>query len=400
MVNKYSNLENFFKSYITVDLDMFGRIRAFRQKWATKRIDSHTTNLDFLSGITMGVQPVRFSSLDEEMLANEVLRVDVKAIQTDLYRVEGIYRERRVHSNAIYQLLTYVLREGMVNKVDESYLMDTYLVMSYKMLTSMIVRRFEYSLDPRVANAVVEKMSRKFILKELGSWEKYLEYRGSFVMPGSKNGELLIKSYSAESTGIVIPSLQTNIKSTVNILMGLTMDVSGSDVMVDVSSLLTIENEEIVLSDIKNSMRVYSRRALESITSRGFSDDDYIYLISEISPNINISVFKSLLIAISEESVTDFKKINDIVEDTMTTMISYLTRTDNIALVRTSVLDALKMLKSYYGSSNVKDELVVSLKKRTMDLVLMSTTVKTSWKLTALNINFILYLVLVAIVKK
>jgi len=401
-VNMFSELDQFFKSYIDVDKDpgIYERLRAFRLKWVVKRIDANYTNADFLGGMTTGVQKVRFSSLDESMLANEVFRVDVKTMQSRLFMVKGMYREHRVHTKIYNQILVYLISYGLRNNVDEKYLMDAYLVMAYMMVTSMIVRRFDYPLDPRIAASVVEKMSDQFILKQLGSWEKYLEYRGSFVMPGSKNAVLLKEQYNADTTLLVIPSLQSNIKSTMNIIMGIVMDTHDGDIRVNTSSLLVLENEEVVLSDVKNSMSVYTRRALESITSRGFSNDDYVYLISELSPNINTSAFKTMLMNISEHTIDNFDLVNRLVEDIVSSMISYLTRTDNLSLVSTSLFDVLRLLKSYYASSNVKDELVISLKKDSMDLVLKSTTMKTSWVLTALNINLIIYIILVALTKK
>lgn len=57
VVNRYSNIEAFFKTYLDLDNDraIFDRLTQFRMEWSVKRIDSKSnqTNLDFLSGITI-----------------------------------------------------------------------------------------------------------------------------------------------------------------------------------------------------------------------------------------------------------------------------------------------------------------------------------------------------------
>lgn len=74
-------------------------------------------------------------------------------------------------------------------------------------------------------------------------------------------------------------------------------------------------------------------------------------------------------------------------------------RTDNIGSLDNNIIGVLRALKSYYSSSTVRDPGVVDLKARTMELVKRNTTINTSWLLTAMNINLILYIVLMGLIK-
>lgn len=402
VVNRYSNVEAFFKTYLDVDndRDIFNRIKRFRMEWATKRIDSKYSNLDFLSGITIGVQNIRFSSLDESRLANECLRIDLASIQDDFYRVEGVVKEWNVSSNIIFQSMLYLIRYVLKNNMDLDYLYECYYVMSYKMLSSMISHRFKnYSADPRIAAAVVEEMSDKFILKELGSWQNYLKYRAEFLLPGTKHADRLLNSYNTVMSILIINDIQGNIKSTINRIYNLVRKLSDSDVMVDVSRVERMENDEMVLANLK-SYTVYTDTALRRINSGDFVDDNLIYLISEISSNLNQTQFKTMLSEVEDSLLENFDRMNEIVRDTMKLSIQYIIRADGLASIDNSILGMIKRLKSYYSSSTVRDPAVVDLKNRTMELVQESTNVNTSWMLTSMNINFILYIVLVGLVKK
>lgn len=399
-VNRYSDIEAFFRTYFDLDndRDIFDRITNFRMQWAIKRIDRNYTNLDFLSGITMGVQAVRFSPLDESRLADEVFRNNMLAMQEDFYRVEGIYREWKVSSTVIYQALLYMIRYILKNNLPLNYLYESYYIMAYKMITSLLVRRFDYSLDPRVASRVVEEMSEKFLLKELGSWQKYFEYRATFLLPGTKHANRLLNEYSATIANIVVNDIQVNIRSTVNRLYSLIIDVSKSDMAISNDSLTKMENEEVVLSDLK-SYSGYADRSLKRVNSDDFADDNAIYIISEISSNINTTIFKTLLVNISKSGLDDFDNIASIVRDSVKFSLQYLMRTDNIGSLDNNIIGVLRALKSYYSSSTVRDPGVVDLKARTMELVKRNTTINTSWLLTAMNINLILYIVLMGLIK-
>lgn len=400
MVNRYSNLEHFFLTYIPViDKQLLDRLVSYRKEWATKKIDSNTSNLDFLSNITIGEQSIRFSQLDESKLANDILRVDTKIMQIDLYAVQGIVKEYKVSSNIINQILLYIIRYILVNKLDLEYIKEVYCIMLYKMVSSLVAHSFNYPLDPRLAAVLVEKMSNKFILKELGSWQKYFEYGATFLYPETKHANRLINEYSGEIANLVINDIQTKLRSTFYRIYGLIMQISISDISIDTTTITKMEGEEVVLKDLSTSMMKYSKIALESIHSSDFVNDNYIYLIGEISTNLNTTVFKTVLTNIYQNGLNDFKILEELVSDIIKHSISYLMRIGTIDTMSNNILEVLRKLKSYYSSSSVSDSNITSIKNRSMELILKNTSVKTSWILTSLNINFILYVVLVSLIK-
>lgn len=402
VVDRYSDIEAFFKTYIDLDndRDIFNRLASFRMEWATKRIDSKYSNLDFLSGMTIGVQAIRFSPLDEYRLSNEVFRRDMESIQQDFYNVKDIVREWKVSSNVVYQALLYMIRYVLKNNLPIQYVYECYYVMAYKMLTSLFSNRFDiHALDPRIASKVVEVMSEKFILKEKGSWQNYLEYRATFLLDGSLHYGRLMNNYNARTAIEVLNDLQLNIRSTINRIYSIVKDVSSSDLKIDNDKLTRMENEEVVISDIKTYGK-YAKVALERMTSSDFADDNLIYLITEISPNVNPSSFKTLLTNISDSSLEEFKELEWMVDTTLKTSMKYLLRSDRITDIEKDLFSILKALKAYYSSSTVRDPDVVELKQRARTLIEKNTNVATSWIITAMNINLIIYVVLNGIIKR
>lgn len=402
VVDRYSDIEAFFKTYLDLDndRDMFNRLASFRMSWATKRIDSKYSNLDFLSGMTIGVQAVRFSPLDEYRLSNEVFRLDMESVQKDFYNVKDIVKEWKVSSNVIYQALLYMIRYVFKNNLPIEYVYECYYVMAYKILTSLMSHRFDvHDLDPRIASKVVEEMSGKFILKEKGSWQKYLEYRATFLLEGSLHYGRLMNNYDTKVAIDIVNDLQHNIRSTVNKINNLVRKVSDSDLKIDNDKLTRIENEEVVIADIK-SYGKYAKIALERVTSSDFADDNLIYLITELSPNINHTTLKTVLINISDSSLEEFSELEWIVDTTLKTSMKYLLRSDGITNIEKDIFSIMKSLKAYYSSSTVRDADILELKKRVRELVERHTVTSTSWVLSSLTINLLIYIVLNGIIKR
>lgn len=401
MVNRYSDINAFFKTYIDLDSDraLLDRLKTFRLEWAVKRIDSNYTNLDFLSGMTIGVQAVRFSQLDESKLNNEVFKIDMDLLQNDFYRVDGIVKEWKVTANATYHLLLYIIKYILDKKLPIDYLYEAYYVMAYKMVSSLLVQRFSYTLDPRIASVVAEKMTEKFKLKELGSWQKFLEYRATFLLPGTLHGDRLLKDYNTSNSMTIVADLQGAIRSTINRLFSLIVEVNESDLSISTDSLTSIQNEEIVLADL-HSYGKYSKIVLDRISTGDFINDDYIYLLGEVSSNLNLTEFKTLLSNVVDKSLDEFKEVEYIVNTVLSSSLNYLMRRDDIKNIEVNIIHIIKTLKYYLSSSTVKDDTIIKLKEKSFKLVDKYTTVKTNWIVTAMNINFLLYIVLLAIVKK
>ena len=384
MADIYSNINDFFNKYITVDVELLKRIRQFRMEWAVKRIDSKTSNLDFLSGMTLGVQRVRVAAMDENELFREVLRIDGDLIQKDLYRVKGINKEWKVTRNATYHLMLFIIKEILVKKLDPMFIKEVYFIVAYKMITSMMSRRFEnFTLDPRIANLVVEKMSNKFI----------------FFAPDTDLANKLTSRYEVKLANDTVSYISGTIKSTVNRVYSIIVEIYNSDSRIDSNTLTKLENEEMVLADLKNSHSRYASIALARVNSLDFVNDNYIYLLSEVSTNLNTVIFKTMLSNISKLGLESIDDTKDIVDDIIKYSVAYLTRIDKIHHVDTNIMSVLRILRAYYGSSKIRENEVVNLKKRTMEIVLDNIDVKTSWILTTLNLNLILYIVLIALIK-
>ncbi len=400
MVNRYSEIENFFLTYIpVVDKALLDRVATFRKEWAVKKIDSNTSNLDFLSNITIGEQSIRFSQMDESKLGNDVFRVDFSAMQLDLYNVKGVVKEWKVSSNVINQSLLYLIRHVLVNNLDVEYIKEIFCVLMYKMVSSLIAYSFNYPLDPRLGAVLVEKMSNKFILKEVGSWQKYIEHGATFLYPNTEHANRLINNYNVDTSILILNDIQTKLRSTFYRIYALIMEISTNDITIDNTTITKLEGEEIVIKDASNSLSRYSKIALDMVHSSDFVNDNYIYLIGEISTNLNTTVFKTVLTNIYQNSLKDFTELDNLVNDIIKQSLAYLMRVGALSSMNNNILDVLRRLKAYFSSSSVTDSNIISIKERGMSLITKNTSIKTSWILTSLNINLILYIVLVSLIK-
>lgn len=94
-MGKYKDVDDFFKKNLKVKIDknLIHELKMFRLKWSTKGDDY----IDFLGSNLTGVYKVRFSSLDDNFLMNDVLLIDdISKLQDDFYSVPGILKKYKI----------------------------------------------------------------------------------------------------------------------------------------------------------------------------------------------------------------------------------------------------------------------------------------------------------------
>jgi len=114
--SKYKNIKIFFQhqlEHIKFDKNLIKRLKTFRYEWSTKSDDY----IDFLGSNLLGTQAIRFSSLDDTKLFENVYNLrHLDKMQEDIFNVYLMEKKYRVASNIVYQTLMYTAHRFLHNK--------------------------------------------------------------------------------------------------------------------------------------------------------------------------------------------------------------------------------------------------------------------------------------------
>ena len=390
-------LKNVLEHYITVkpDKELYEKIKHFRLNWAQKS-DMY---VEFLGNGLTGVQPVRFSQQDEDMLYDFILGCNSKALQNDIYKCGGINKSFKVSSNATHIALTYIIHLFLIDKkLPEKTKIDaikeTYYVLAYKFLSSLLSHYFKYDLDVAIAKAVYERMTQHFLLKKLGTWQNVLEYRTMDVLPKGIHFKRL-QDVDADDFNRVISDLQGKIRELIKNTYLVLMEVIEQNEKVNSRSLLTETESGTGIRDGINMQREYINYILDIYKRPNeFINSQVLELTISLCSGCKTNQLSKILEYISSGK---HKNIENILEETIVFCINIAAKKGFIADYKRNIAYITSKLRGYLTSSNINDPELREIKKNYDVIVKKGSTITKRSTLSALNTSTVLYIFLRAI---
>jgi len=392
-------LDKYFKN-IKVDKSLYKKISKFKNNWATKS----PIYIEFLGGVHIGVQPIRFSTIDEDNLLNRTLRIDHKELKKELFEIpeikeiavdsKGNIKKNTVVANPTYNVLMYLMMrfsKELNSRDAENAIRDCFSIMSYKILGSIVYRYFQYDLDINVANAVFEKMSKKFLIKQFGSWQAVIDYKSDDVYNGIHKDKVL--SFNTDGVIYAIADIQNKYRSLVKNIYELIEEVNEENSKISTTSTLK-EDEDggLSVADITDTPDKYTNYINSIVYSKSdFVKDDLMELVTDIMSNVSIEDLKANLELISSMSLKDPNIKKELLPMILETSLAYL-KDNNIVSIKDSLEDSIDLLRRYWSSSRTKSKNVSVVKNKMIKITIEATGKKTSWVIAAINIATITYI--------
>lgn len=380
---------------LVIDKKLYDELHSFRIKWSQKDSDY----IEFLGGNLTGVHPVRFSSLDESKFFVDILNVDQTSLQYDLHQCDGIDKAMKVSSNVVYLTIYYLMHRfatsKLPNELKKEALEELYFIFAYRVITSLISYYFKYSVNISTAKVVYEKLSNRFLIKRLGTWQKVFQYRTKDIMPGTGIHYFRVLTCNADNATRMIADLQGKIRGYIKTIYLVLIDVNANNEKIISSTMLEEDDDGV---GIKNTINIDIGLIsyIRSVISRpnDFINDDLVYLIQGLLPNLSPDKFVDTLKYISENPQVKPGDPDDFIEVSIVATLTYL-RTKNITSdYNKHTYEILNLMKRYWSSSSVKDERIRYTKNYLYNVAGNATGLKTKWLLATISIGVLLYVFL------
>ena len=398
----YKDIKDVFKIYLKdtkYNTELYLKLKDFRLGWTVKS-NEYT---EFLGGVLLGVHNVRFSSRDEEILFTEILNIDANNLKSDIYQVKDINPNWKVSSNHTYLTLLYLmhafLTEGALSKSNlEDVMKELYYIFAYKTISSLISHSFKHNVKESIAKATYEKLSNKYIIRRVGSWQGVFEYRAEDVTPPKGLHIKALKKFTTDDAILIANDVQGRIRDMFKNIYGVMVTVLNEDASIDTTTLNKDNEEESTIKDITNRSDVYTTNINAIINKpNDFIKDDIITLVSSTLPNLDSDALRDALYYISKhyDQSKDGYLIKIITND-----IDYLNTNGYSTEYLNGIIDILYKLKGYWNSSRVTNKEIPTIKKEISKIVAKSIKFKTKWVITTVTTGVILYIFARSIIKK
>lgn len=177
--------------------------------------------VSFFGSIMVGVHKVHFDIGDLNYIWDILVEADRDEVRGALHATKYINPKWQVGADVTNHLLIYlvhrVLTSNLPVKVKDNTTINLLFLLHYKFVTSLLKRDYPYQVDQELALTVYNKLSRRFILRQVDSWKELLTTHSTNMYFGEGKRKAvqagLIKYNSDQFIVETITGVSTNLNS-------------------------------------------------------------------------------------------------------------------------------------------------------------------------------------------
>ena len=158
-----------------------------------KYLNKNEEHLAFFASNLIGVHVVRFGDMEILKFFREILDVDYQDTEEAVRKVTTIDHEYKIGGDIFNLTIMYVIHRILTSpKLSESQrkrgAYDTALVFFYRCLAIRQSEYFPFPTDPKIAQAAYARLSNRFMVKKLGSWQKVMDHHAKHMLEKEPQG--------------------------------------------------------------------------------------------------------------------------------------------------------------------------------------------------------------------
>jgi hypothetical protein len=292
---------------LNIDRKWAENLRKFTNSFITKN-DNH---VKFFGGHFLGVYPTHWVDQDrtdwfDDILSDNNTKVDDIGLTSDLHALDAINTDWIVSSDPYNLSCLYLLhaihKSNLPQNLKEMAQVNVLLNLHFKFLTSLLSHRFRFASDREAEMAAFADLSKRYALKQYGSWIKLLRARCEDIISPRGIHRKTIENFR-DDTAIVdmINDIQSRLRDMVNRLTSALHEALASNSKItSVSNVMTVDGAAIV-KDQSRELPRYKRYIHTVISDKNsFVRPELITIVADAMHTLSVPHFVTTLEHMSE----------------------------------------------------------------------------------------------------
>lgn len=388
---------------VKINKELLKELRYFESQFVNKNED----HIAYFGGNLLGTHPMRFKQTDYNMWFDEVLVVDDMDLQDDIFNLPSIDRSRKVAPNVFnlscVWLIHAIRTTGSLTDAErrEGQLLVA-LIFQYRLMGSILSRFFPYPSDEAIAQATYKALSRKFTLKEHGSWKKLFVARAEELLSERSIHTKTFTRFGDDPKVLyVVSDVHTRLKQLVKDMNDVFYRIRASEMRVSSGGLLSEYDGEKIIKDVINKERDYVRYIHTTIETRNaFIKDDLVETTLELMHTTSEKHLRdSLEYILNNYSGRMAKDIQVLTKEIVVYSMNYVqTHRDTIPNPRDFTSVVLRLRGVFMASKNTEESIQL-IRQLAEKIVRLSTGTRNPNILSAARTGLLIYLLLRTLAK-
>jgi len=381
-----------------VDEALFKRLREYNTSFVNKNED----HSDFFGGCLTGVHIVRFNKSDEEKWFNEIVEIDESDLNAKLLATPVVNEDHNVASDPMNHtciwLAHMISKSHLSEEKKKEGMAICFLVLQYKFLTSRLFRHFQFPANRATAEATYAALSKRFMLKKLGSWMAVLKERADDIVTGIHSKT--IRDFKPDAAILYILSdTQTRTRKMLLEIYDVFINVHRQGTRIVTTEATFVHEGEEMLRDMDKKALSYERY-LTSILSddKSFIREELVVIIEKTMPTMSPRLFRDTLLWISKNyQQKGTGLIDEVIQETIIHSLDYFNHHRDVIRKTNDLPLILTKLRGVYTSSRNEESNLLQLREKCEKLVKQATNIKSDALISSVRTGLLLYFVLRAL---
>ena len=400
-----NTLKDVFRAHtkdIKINAALIQELRNFESQFVNKNED----HIAYFGGNLLGVYPMRFKQTDYNMWFDEVLVIDDTSLQDDIYNLPTIDAGHKVAPNVFNQsciwLIHAIRTSALKTELKQEGEMLVALILQYRIMGSILSRFFPYPVDEAIAQATYKSLSRKFSLKEHGSWKKLFVARARELLSDRSIHTKAFLSFGPDDRVVyAINDIHTRLKQLIKDMTDALYRVRASEMRVSGSGLVGESDGEKLIKDVINKERDYIRYIHTVIeTKTSFIKDDLVETTLELMHTTTEKHLReSLSYIINNYSGRTASDIQKLTQELVVYSMNYVTTHRDTIPNPKDFQSVVLRLRGVFMASKNTEESIQNIRQLSEKIVRLATGTRNPNTLSAARTGLLLYLLLRTLAK-
>lgn len=362
-------------------------------------------HIEFFGGNLVGTQRVRFTDTDRIKWFENIIQMDEQTLKDYINDLPDIQKKHKVSSDTFNLSCTWVLHRitkayKMRDISQASYkkaMVSTAMMLLYRFFTSRLSRHFKYLTDAATAQATYNRLSSKFDIKKVGSWQAYFVSRAeNMIGEIGLHRHVFDKMDSDISVVYFLNDTQNRIRAMLKSIYGEFLYVHNNGIKVYSTSATAEFDGESMFKDKTETLTQYSRYLREIIPDKNaFIKIELVNIITDVMPTMSPRMLTDTL----EWVTTNFKyDTNGVLDKTIENILVHafeiILSDKGLVAKNVDITKLLIVLRGIYTSARNTEKILLNNRADIEKLVKKVLKTNNKSALAAVRTGFMLYVVL------
>lgn len=381
-------------SHLKIDAKLLAAIHKYRVTWINKSED----HIKFFGGNLLGVYPIRYTTSDRNDWLDVLLELDEYETRKKIISMPHIDEDWKRATDMVNVSCCYLTHAIMTSSLSsaqkEAGMVDVLLVMQYKLFSSLMAHFFRYSADEKTALGTYAALSKKYAIKQHGTWDAVLTARAKDIInTQSIHHQTIVKFNDDGAIVYMITDIQGRLRNMVKNIWGVFDQVRVEDAKI-LSTGGTIELDgKITVRDVSRVFPSYTRYLDEIILDkRRFIKPELVEVICSAQYTMSDHLLYEALNYLSDNH--NDKKVKEFLSETLLHAFDYVTNDKSGKDSMKDLSTLLARIRALYMASRSSDPALLKIRDLGNDILKKAISSRSESTIASVRTGTALYIIL------